>query len=192
MRTCLLMILLSIASFARSAPAPIEADGGPGVLFVLGAGVGWGRTADNVLRLYDDYARIPRLDDREAGTSLQLGAGCRLLDDLTVGVELLAWSRRADDDLASARLDLITAAVAVTWHPWRGGLFARLGYGLGSARLDYLERGRQEIMHDTGTCYLLACGYELRLGGALSLSPQISHAAFATRDLEVWASLTSL
>ncbi len=192
MRTCVLTIVLLMVSSAPAVPAPDGAGDVSAFAFSLGAGLGWGKTADNILRYYDDYARIPRLHDREAGASLQLGIGYRLLEDLTAGVELLAWSRRADDGLATARLDLITASAAITWHPWRGGLFTRLGYGLGSARLDYLERGEEKTKHDTGACYLLALGYQLRLSGTLSLSPQVSHTAFATRDLEVWASLTAL
>jgi hypothetical protein len=189
MRASSLMIVLLAAACARGAPAPREAAG---PVFGLAAGLGWGRTTDNVLRVHDDYALVPRLHAREPGVALEFGAGYRLDAGVAVGLELLAWSRRADDDLDAARLDLLAATAAVTWHPWRNGLFARLGYGLGAARLAYLERGSEKRKLDTGAAYLLSVGWELALDGAWSLSPRFSHAGFGTRDLEVWASLTTL
>ena len=189
MRTAALLIALSIASCAPGATASADNSA---LVISLGVGAGWGETTDNVLRLYDDYVLDPRLHDRESGASLEFGAGYRLSREMFAGVELLAWSRRADDDLDAAHLDLVTAAAALTWFPWRDGPFARLGYGLGTARLDYLERGSWRNRRDTGAAYLLALGWELDLGGVWSLSPRISHTAFATRELDVWASLTTL
>jgi len=189
MRKAALLITLSIASYVPCAASPVDDDA---LVISLGAGAGWGETTDNVLRVYDDYALDPRLHDREPGASLELGAGYRLSAEMIAGVELLAWSRRADDDRDTARLDLITAAAALTWFPWRDGPFARLGYGLGTARLDYLERGSWRNRRDTGAAYLLALGWELDLGDDWSLSPLLSHTAFATRALDVWVSLTTL
>ena len=186
------MIALTIASAAAYAADPDDGTSGAALSLELGAGIGWAGSSDNGLRLYDDYARIPELHDREAGVAVHLGFGYGLTENVALGVDLRAWSRRADDDLAAARLDLIETVVAVTWHPWRTGPFARLGYGLGAARLDYLERGSWHDMYDTGACYLLAIGHDLRLGRTLTLAPQLAHVAFATRDLEVWVSSTCL
>jgi len=195
MRAILLttLLLLSVPCSGACAESSITDPSRPSTLTLsLAAGPGWGRTTDNVLRVYDDYALIPRVYDRTSGPAFHLGVDYRLVDDLTVGVGVTSWSRSADENLATAHFDQTLVAATVTWYPWRGRIFTRFGYGLGIARLEYLERGIAATRNDTGTGYLLGLGYEVRLGHTVSLAPPIRTVGYATGSLEVWASLTTL
>ncbi len=187
--TAILLTVVPLGAWATEPVVdPLQASS---LTLSLAAGHGWGQTSQNGLGAYDDYSLVPRPYDRESGRTLQLGVDYRLLDTLAAGVEVTTWSRLADEDLATAHLDITLAAVVVSWYPWRDDLFMRLGYGLGIARLKYLERGIADTKQDIGGCYLLAVGYDISLGGPISLTPRIANAGFDTKDLEVWASLTT-
>ncbi len=182
--TAFILLIFAVPLIAADSP-PDEAKGFEAGLAI---GHGWARLSDNIFRDLDDYALIPRVHDREGGLALQFHGGYRLLEDLAAGVVLDGWSRSSN----GAHLDQLLAAAAVTWYPWRGGLFLRLGYGLGVARVAYLERGVEKTKHDIGAGYLMTAGYELPLVGEVHLAPQITITGFSTNDVEVWASHTSL
>jgi hypothetical protein len=195
MRTILLtaLLLLSAPGSGACAEPPISDSSRPSVLTLrFAAGPGWGRTTDNGLRVYDDYALVPRIYDHDGGPAFHLDIDYRLTGDLAVGACVTTWSRSADENPATAHFDQTLVAVTATWYPWRGYIFTRFGYGLGIARLEYLERGIAAIRHDTGAGYLLGLGYIIRLGDTISLAPQITTVGYGTGSLEVWASLTTL
>ncbi len=183
-----LVVLLASAALPRPAIAAVPGD------WSLGLGLGWGggRLSDNTLRVFEDQDRLPRLYDRENGLLLRLVVENRLLPTLGAGLEVTAWSRGADDALGDAHLDMLLLVPALSWHPGGRGLFLRLGYGLGIARVVYQERGTVHGGTDDGPTVLLGLGWDVPLNDRWTVTPRCGYSGFAGGDLDVWASLLAV
>lgn len=166
-------------------PGLVQAEG-LGLRVGLGAGTGRGLAEENGLHVYEDDELIPRPYGRDTGPAFNLRVEADLTPLVSAGIDATVWSRGGPE----GHLDQTVLAAAVIWRHDPTGLHARLGYGLGIARLEAYDRGFPGIERDTGSAYLLAVGWNLSLGRGLSLGPRLAHTGFVARELDVWASTT--
>ena len=177
----LILILLLLPAVAH----PASADG-RGLRIGLGTGTGRGLAEENGLHVYEDDELVPRPYGRDTGPAFNLRVETDLTPLVSAGIDATVWSRGGPE----GHLDQTVLAAAVIWRHDPTGLHARLGYGLGIARLEAYDRGFPVVERDTGSAYLLAVGWNLSLGRGLSLGPRIAHTGFVARELDVWASTT--
>ena len=118
-------------------------------------------------------------DNRTFGPAAYLRAGGTLTDKLLLGVEVAGWGL----DESGVRQGLASALVDLFWYPTLSADF-HLKFGLGV--LSYERRtdalGSNSTTTETAGAVSLGLGYDLRLGGNVSLVPFVN--AYGSSDVK--------
>ena len=102
---------------------------------------------------------------REGGLSGGLSLGGTLSPKLLLGVGTTGWYK----DEGRASLTVGTLDARLRWYPsTTGGFFLTTGLGVGSIRASVDGFGSAS---ETGVGLMLGLGYDIRIGGGLSLTP---------------------
>jgi hypothetical protein len=128
-------------------------------------------------------------DGREPGGAAYIKAGWTLNPRLLLGGEFNIWSREVKDIAPNvdARLNIYNASATVTFYPQASAGFFIKG-GLGASFLDTrFKVGRSSITVDVGTGFglIAGAGYDIPLGGRVSLTPAVNVWFGQIGDLEV-------
>ena len=143
-----------------------------------------GETDLNSRYVYDDYDKIPEGRPRERGMLLDLRIGYTMTPRLRVCIESCGWSRHLDDAPGIARVDYLLTGGGVEWMT--GPFTMRMILGLGTSRVDYIERGDHKHQRDMGSGYLFALGWEKQFGKRFTAGPQFVYFGHLGKDTDVW------
>ena len=111
-------------------------------------------------------------DGRQAGVGGFFGIGSALSQAFIVGVELdlFYWGEPQQADTWIG-----TVTVFGQWYPWpRGGFFVKGGLGIGGAQVSQLSPTGVDSRTKTGLGYMLAAGYDIRIGPFVALTPVVT------------------
>ncbi len=134
--------------------------------FFIGFGVGAGSAG------WDWGSETLGGDESTGGGAGNFRIGGAIRNDITVGLESSGWVREEDN----ATVSLSVATFGVTFFPGNMGLYARGGFGFGSANSETEIGDLTLSTTDTGFAFLLATGYEFRLSDKFALGPQVEFA----------------
>lgn len=166
-------IVLSLAFgllSSYSAPAalagswPHERDG-----IVLGFNAGGGSAGIDVNGVNSD---------REGGFGGNFRVGYAFNPQVALGLEGNMWTKEVENE----RWTFSVGGPAVTYYPGATGFFVRGGVGVGTVDYSFDSGGVTVSSSDDGFGFLVATGYEWRLGRKFALGPEFDYAHAKVND----------
>ena len=153
MRISLMPVVAAVAMLAMSPSASVAQDGGTRGGLWANIGLGYGSLGQE------------EFNGRQGGEAVQLVVGGTVSERLLVGVSFNAWSRLENGFGVEAGF---YGVVARYYLAESGGFYLSGGLGLGTIGEDINFSGPGT---ETGFGGLLGVGYDLRVGGNVSLTP---------------------
>ncbi len=152
------------ASTARAGSYPHERDG-----VVLGFNLGGGSAGINVTGLDSN---------REGGFGGNFRVGYAFSPQVAAGLEGNMWTKNVDNETWTFSV----GGPALTYYPGGTGFFVRGGVGVGTVDYSFDQGGVTISSSDDGFGFLVATGYEWRLGHKFALGPEFDYAHARVND----------
>ena len=158
-----LLILLS-ATAASAGSYPHERDG-----MILGFNLGGGSAGINDTGVDSN---------REGGFGGNFRVGYAFSPQVAAGLEGNVWTKNVDNETWTFSV----GGPALTYYPGGTGFFVRGGVGVGTVDYSVDQGGVTLSASDDGFGFLVATGYEWRLGHKFALGPQFDYAHAKVND----------